>query len=186
MNKPVSVTPREAKRIERRLDPIARLLWRLTSETGLRVSDALALRVGDVAREIDAWESKVKKIRRVILSEELYRDLRKQADERSPDHWLFPSIRDYRKPYSRMTYHRRLKAAQRSDRPSASAHSARKLFAQQVYRRAKDVAAVQQALQHTRIETTATYLDIDIERLLRGERPRPTLLQRIRKLAFRL
>ena len=185
MRKPVSVTPREAKRIERRLTHVDALIWRLTSETGLRVSDALNMRVNDVrGLNLEVWESKSKKIRQVTLSEGLFRDLKRHCADRSPDHWLFPSKRSYRKPYNRMTYHRGLKAAQVAASPSArtaSAHSARKLYAQKIYKKTKSVKDVQKALQHTRIETTATYLDMDSAALLEKSEKKPIFAVKIKR-----
>ena len=185
MRKPLSVTPREAKRIQRRLRGVDSLIWRLTSETGLRVSDALNMRVGDVrGLNLSVWESKSKKEREVTLSEGLFRDLKRQCSDRSPDHWLFPSIHTYRKPYNRMTYHRRLKAAQRAASPSArtaSAHSARKLYAQKIYKKTKSIKDVQNALQHTRIETTAAYLDMDSAALLEKSGKMPVFAGKIKR-----
>lgn len=47
-----------------------------------------------------------------------------------------------------------------------SAHSFRKLYARSVYAKTHDIHAVQKALNHKYVETTARYLDIDLTALI--------------------
>jgi site-specific recombinase XerD len=65
-----------------------------------------------------------------------------------------------------MTYHRRLKEAARALQIDFSAHSMRKLYALNIFSRTGSLEAVQQAMNHKYIATTATYLGIDINKLI--------------------
>lgn len=65
-----------------------------------------------------------------------------------------------------MTYHRRLKSVADSLKIDFSAHSMRKLYAINIFANTGDLNAVQQAMNHKYITTTATYLGIDINALI--------------------
>jgi site-specific recombinase XerC len=70
-----------------------------------------------------------------------------------------------RKPLCRSTYHRRLKRAANVLNIHVSAHSARKFYAQQLFKATGDIFEVQKDFQHKFIADTCRYLDIDYEKL---------------------
>lgn len=49
-----------------------------------------------------------------------------------------------------------------------SAHSARKLYAHNIYAKNYDIYEVQKALNHKYISTTATYMGLDLQELIRN------------------
>jgi integrase len=134
-------------------------------ETGFRISDVLNLRA-DVKQVITIVERKTKKFRSVKISDGLYKELLKHSPLFYPSQWLFKSVRNPLKPYSRMTYHRRLKEVAEALKIDFSAHSMRKLYALNIFERTHDINAVQKAMNHKYVMTTATYLGVDIGQLI--------------------
>jgi len=153
------------------LDYCDRQIWELMCETGARISDILALTRHAVRQQpLTLYEQKTRKKRSVRLSDELHTNLAwwyAPIPGISNDNGLaFYSPRSMDKPLNRSTYYRRLQKACKTAQTRASAHSARKLYARRVYEATGDIRAVQDALQHRYLTTTATYLDIDIDKLI--------------------
>ena len=147
-----------------------KLIFRLSVETGLRISDILELRAGYLDRKMYVVEKKTGKIRIVEISEELMRDLQSRKDyalkKGEPENYAFPSTRTREKHLHRSTYHRRLKRAAASACVDCSAHSGRKLYAKNIFSEKKSIFDVQEALNHKYITTTAPYLGVNINELL--------------------
>jgi integrase len=165
INKAKSITNDHAAAIMGKLAREERLIFRVAVETGFRISDILHLKA-DIKQTITIVERKTKKFRSATLSAELYAELLKYSPLYYPERYLFKSRRDVLKPDNRMTYHRRLKRACRALKIDFSAHSTRKLYAQSVFERTKDIIAVQDAMNHKYLTTTATYLDLDVNQLI--------------------
>jgi integrase len=177
MKKPKMITKNEAELIMARLERRDRQIFRLSYETGLRISDVLKLKARHVNKIMYVREMKTGKERAVEISDELLRELEPGKYDRygaqneivilaCSDKWLFRSPRDAKKHLHRSTYHRHLKKASKGLQIECSAHSARKLYAAELFREKKSISAVQKALNHKYINTTAKYLDIDIEAAL--------------------
>jgi len=122
-------------------------------------------------------ETKTGKFRIVELSDELFRELEPKKYDHygswnqikilaDSEKWLFRSLRSANKPLHRSTYHRKLKRAATALKIDVSAHSARKLYAVELFRATKSIFDVQKALNHKYVNTTAKYLDIDLEATL--------------------
>lgn len=174
INRPKTITNEQADAVVRQLDVTERLIFRVAVETGLRISDILQLKAAALSKYIHVVERKTKKLRTVELSDTLLNDLVKYRGiwyEQSQQ-WLFKSRRSVLKPYNRMTYHRKLKQASKALKIDFSAHSMRKLYAMNIFERTKDIFAVQEAMKHKYITTTATYLGIDINALLLSALPK--------------
>ena len=134
-------------------------------ETGLRISDVLNIKREQIAKTMNVYEAKTKKYKIVELSDELL--------QRLPKGFAFGSSKfafsSTRKPFAhinRSTYYRHLKNAATGLKIACSAHSARKLYARNVYNRNFDIYEVQKALNHKYVSTTAAYLDIDLAKLI--------------------
>jgi len=169
INKAKPITREQADAIQRLLEPTERLIFRVAVETGMRISDILQLRATAVGRYIHVVERKTKKFRTVELSDELVEALSKHRGlwyDVKPSQWLFKSRRDVLKPYNRMTYHRALKRAAEALKIDFSAHSMRKLYAQNIFDRTGNLFAVQEAMKHKYVTTTAAYLGVDINALI--------------------
>jgi len=164
MKRPGTIVEPQAAAIAISLPPQDALIWRIACETGLRIGDILRLRERDIDNPMTVHESKSKRARTVTLSDGLYQRLTRlvQGDD---DALIFKGIHDPRKPYNRATHYRRLQRAAKGI-CRVSAHSARKLYAQRIYRATGRIQDVQEALHHRYLTTTATYLDIDLNDVL--------------------
>lgn len=133
----------------------------------MRISDILAFREKDIAQVMYVHETKTKKFKIVKYSDELYSRLSRLGSE--SDSHAFKSLRKPETHICRSAYHRRLKNASKALKIDFSAHSTRKLYAQNVFDLRNDIFDVQKALNHEYITTTAGYLDIDIVQLINSE-----------------
>ena len=158
-----------------------KLIFRVCVETGLRISDVLKLRSDDVGKYIHVREQKTGKLRTVELSDELVAMLEAHRgswyDIKSTD-MLFPSVRKPSKSVHRSAYHRRLKKACKAVGVDFSAHSTRKLFAQELMRATGDIFLVQKALNHKFLTDTCNYLDIDLGDLIKAATELKQLLKK--------
>jgi hypothetical protein len=110
-------------------------------------------------------ESKTKKIKPVMLSDGLFSRL-KQLKTSNRAVYAFRSPRSAFKPLHRSTYHLHLKKAERATGVKLSAHSARKLYARNIFDVTGDIFNAQRALNHKYITDTLNYLDIDLKALI--------------------
>lgn len=165
MNKAKQITQNQADAIANQLGRVERLIFLLAVETGFRISDILTLKA-NVSQTITVIERKTKKFRAARISDELYAELLKYSPLYYPEKYLFPSRRSVLKHYNRMTYHRQLKRAAEALKIDFSAHSMRKLYATNLFRATNSIFAVQEALKHKYITTTAEYLGIDVNALI--------------------
>lgn len=141
------------------LPAVARLAWDTAVETGLRVSDVLQIRPEMLKAKMPVCERKTGKWRIVNLSPELIRRLRANADIRhSP--WCFSAPTDAMRPLSRDTLGAMLRRVNDRIAPNyvLAMHSARKIYAINLYRRTGDYSAVQRDLQHEHLATTLIYI----------------------------
>ena len=113
-------------------------------------------------------EQKTKKHRVIELTDELWERLEPLADHNDSraSKYAFKSLYKHEKHIHRSSYHRRLKNACRVLKIDFSAHSTRKLYARNIFDKTKNIFAVQEALNHKYVTTTAAYLDIDIMGLI--------------------
>jgi len=145
-----------------------KLILDMSIETGLRISDILNIRRGQIAKTMDICESKTKKHKIVTISDELLARLPKGCAFGGASNYAFPSARSPGKHIARSTYHRHLKQACMTSEIDCSAHSARKLYAHNIYAKNYDIYEVQKALNHKYISTTATYMGLDLQELIRN------------------
>jgi integrase len=179
MKKPGTITQADAEKILGQLNPLQdRDIFWISCETGLRIGDILKLRVCDVQRNpLDVYESKSRRRRYIEISDELHQHLKQKYKYRfsfgsdNSFNLLFKSPRGTGKAINRSTYYRRLKRATTGLEINCSAHSGRKLYAKSIFERYGNVPAVQNAMNHKYITTTAAYLDIDLTKLLENYKP---------------
>jgi integrase/recombinase XerD len=140
---------------------------------GLRVSDVVALHVGDIDSKrmlIRLRQSKGKKDRYAMLSARLLEVLRcwwrswhpaRQPQKTSPEDWLFPGWRKGR--------HMNTESLQTACREAARAaglnkrvtvHTLRHSFSTHLLENGTDLRIIQALLGHTRIDTTARYAQV--------------------------
>ena len=166
INKPKSITKKKSRKLLARLDDRDRLLVELMIKSGLRIGDALKITAGQINKKMRVYESKSKRCRDFKIGKKLYSRLKILAEGKEINELVFHSERKQGVSVHRSTIHRRIKKALKTLKFDASAHSARKLYAQNVYSKTKSVKKVQKAMNHHRITTTAAYLDIDVDKII--------------------
>lgn len=160
-----------AREVDQVLDLLTeenRLVMRVLLHTGLRISDALALKPEQLKPNFWITEQKTGKRRQVGLPEPLLSDLRAAAGE----YWVFPGM-DPKKHRSRQAVWKDVKRAADAARLTANAapHSARKIYAVELLQKYGDIERVRRALNHGGIEVTLIYALAD-KRLSSGSRRR--------------
>lgn len=144
------------------------LLFIIGINSSLRISDLLALKVGDVSSEyITLIERKTSKRKHVRINNAVKRAVATlvPADANSYD-WLFPSRRGS-KPISRVQAWRVLNAA--AERAGLSleigTHSLRKTFAYHAYSNGADITLLMRVLNHSSQRETLRYIGIESEQI---------------------
>ena len=138
----------------RLLTPVNRLVMELCITTGLRVGDVLALKTSRLRSRMTVRESKTGKSRRVTVPAALLERVTAQAG----CEWVFEGARDPMKHRTRQAVWKDVKRAAKAARIPANAgpHSARKVYAVELYRR-KGLEAAQAALNHDDRAVTMVY-----------------------------
>jgi integrase/recombinase XerD len=128
---------------------------------GLRVSEAVALRVSDIDSKrmlIRVEQGKGRKDRYAMLSPRLLQVLRIWWRAAQPAEWLFPSWRTARHQTPTSVQVACREAWLRSGlRKKVSAHTLRHSFATHLLENGTDIRVIQVLLGHSRIDTTAHY-----------------------------
>ncbi|HUD21735.1 MAG TPA: site-specific integrase [Acidobacteriaceae bacterium] len=167
---------------------------------GLRVSDVVKLRVGDIDSRrmlIRVEQGKGKKDRYSLLSPRLLEVLRAwwrsthlacRSGNGSPADWLFPGFRKGRHMNCESLQTACKEAARTAGiAKSVTVHTLRHSFATHLLENGTDIRVIQALLGHTRIETTARYAAVSPNAIARvrspldrlgdppkAKRPRPT------------
>lgn len=142
------ITPTELRKLLKLLPDASALAVRISADTGLRISDILAIRAGDLAPVMLVTERKTGKSRRVRL-----RPATLKAAKAYAAHGCDRLI-----PHAPSTIYRQIRrAAAELGMEHVSMHSIRKLYARQ-YCRAHGLAATQRELQHDYLSTTMLYV----------------------------
>jgi len=180
---PVVPSPSEVGRF---LDAVANLKHRTVLlaiyAAGLRLSEALALRVDDIDSErglIRVCSGKGDKDRYTILSPTLLAALREYWRAYRPKGWLFPG----QGPRGHLSVHMIQKACVRvrerlGSTKAITPHTLRHAFATHLLESGTDLRTIQQLLGHSSLSTTSIYLHVAVGALQQSERA-PDLLARI-------
>ncbi len=134
---------------------------------GLRVSEAVALKISDIDSKrmlIRVEQGKGRKDRYAMLSPRLLQVLRIWCRAAQPEHWLFPSWRTGHHQTPTSVQHTCREAWLRSGlRKKVSAHTLRHSFATHLLENGTDIRVIQVLLGHSRIDTTAHYTMVSPE-----------------------
>lgn len=138
--------------------PSNRLACQLALHTGLRINDVLSIRTEQLRPRLTVREHKTGKGKRITIPKQLLASIREQAGET----WAFPG-RDPAKHRTRQAVWSDIKRAQRALRlpDNIGPHSLRKTYAVRKFASSGDLAAVQQALNHSDIAVTMLYAMAD-------------------------
>lgn len=146
MSRTRAITSAELHTLLRRLDDPAKLAVRIAADTGLRVSDILALRGDQIAPTMRVQERKTGKTRTVRLRPATLKAAKAYAKYSGK----------YLIDRDRSTLYRQIRAAA-ADMPHVSMHSIRKYYAKR-YCAAHGLRATQKELQHDYLSTTLLYV----------------------------
>ena len=142
------------------------ILFCLGINTGLRVSDLLQLKIKDVKgkKSFNVKEGKTKKPRKIKING-LYDELNAYINTIKGSEWLFPS-RKGDKAITRIAAYQALnRAADIAGIESVGTHTMRKTFGYWFYKQYKDVAALQDILNHSKPAVTLRYIGITAEEI---------------------
>lgn len=161
MSRTRPITPGELHKLLKVLPPAAALAVRISADTGLRVSDVLSIRCGDLQSTMKVRERKTGKQRTVHLKPTTLKTCKAFAAHG----------KDKLIPVNRSTIYRQIKkAAADLGYDHVSMHSIRKLYARN-FCKAHGLAATQREMQHDYLSTTMLYVlnPEDVERMLGNE-----------------
>lgn len=144
------------------------ILFLIGINTGLRVGDLLKLKVSDVRRKkrVIIKEGKTKKARTLNLSN-IYDEIQEYiSDFDISPVWLFPSRKGDKPITSTQAYRQLNKAAEMVDIDDGiGTHTMRKTFGYWFYKQTKDVAKLQNILNHSHPAITLRYIGITDEEI---------------------
>jgi site-specific recombinase XerD len=183
---PPVLSPEEVKRVLTMATSLkARTMLTLAYGCGLRASEVVRLRAGDIDSEqkiIRIVQSKGRKDRHVMLPAEVLKLLRQWWKARptayddggvAPEQsWLFPG-RSNHQPLTTRQFSRLFKEAAKAAglRKTLSLHSLRRSFATHLLERGRDIRLIQALLGHEKLETTARYSRVAIGMIAKIESP---------------
>jgi site-specific recombinase XerD len=149
--------------------PKHRVVLMTIYSAGLRISEALALKMSDIDSErmvIHVRQGKGRKDRTVMLSPQLLEVLRMHVRRVRPREWLFPA-RLREQPLNASAIQRSCAEACKAaglDK-HATVHTLRHSFATHLLEAGTDLRLIQTLLGHNSIKTTAIYTHVSAQRL---------------------
>jgi site-specific recombinase XerD len=176
----------------------ARAMLTLAYGCGLRASEVVRLRAGDIDSEqmiIRIVQSKGRKDRHVMLPAEVLdllrqwwkaRPTKRDAGIAPEQRWLFPGRTDHQ-PVTTRQFSRLFKEAAKAAglRKTLSLHSLRHSFATHLLEDGKDIRVIQALLGHDKLETTARYTRVATGIIAKIESPLARLSARRHRRAKR-
>lgn len=143
-----------------------RFLFVLGINTALRISDILKLRVRDLkGSHLKITESKTGKEKRQIITPALRKEIEQYIEGKHEEDFLFPS-RKGNKPISRIQAYRVLnEVADVLGLDEIGTHTLRKTFGYHFYNQTKDIATLQQLLNHSAPSVTMRYIGLNQDAL---------------------
>lgn len=147
------------------------MLFTFGLNTGLRVSDILPLKVGDLRGKssVRIREKKTKKYRTVYINERLQEEIESYTRLMGDEAYMFPSQKGSNPISSTQAYRILQKAAKLLDRDDIGTHTMRKTFGYMHYKRNKDVAVLQEIFNHSTPDITLRYIGITDEEIERSQ-----------------
>lgn len=140
------------------------MLFVIGINTGLRISDILALKVSDVRDKthISINEQKTGKTKRFKINDNLKSEVDKYILNMNKDEYLFQSQKGTNKPITRVQAYRILnKAGEKVGLAEIGTHTLRKTFGFHFYQKTKDVALLQELFNHSAPSVTLRYIGIN-------------------------
>ena len=141
------------------------LMFRIGVNVGLRVSDILTLKVGDVRAKdhVTICEKKTGKAKRFLVPATLQKEIALYIKENnmSDEEYLIQSRKGNNKPITRIQAYRVLnEVAEQIGIDEVGTHTMRKTFGYHHYKQNKDVAILQDIFNHSAPSITLRYIGI--------------------------
>jgi site-specific recombinase XerD len=160
---PIVLSRKEIARITSAIEnQTHRLIIELIYGSGLRVSEAVRLRVQEVNLDeltIFVRGGKGRKDRITVLSPKLVEPLRRQMESKAPSDYLFPGRNGHLSTRSvQQIFERALKKA--GVQKKATVHALRHSFATHLLEAGTDIRYIKELLGHKRLETTRIYTKV--------------------------
>ena len=146
--------------ILRLLQPIDRIITKISLHTGLRISDILEIKKNKFKKRMTIHEKKTGKKKDIYLPERLYTEALQFI--KTDNEYLFPAAKGTGHRSRQAIYYdfKRASEALRL-KGNLAPHSARKYYAVAKYRKWNDIRRVQKKLLHENIATTTLYVFSD-------------------------
>lgn len=139
------------------------LMFLIGINSGLRISDILQLKVGDLkGTHISMRETKTGKQKRIRITPALRRELKRFLEGRDENEYIIKSRVGKNKPISRSMAYKILRAvADEFNLDEIGTHTLRKTFGYHFYKQTKDVAMLQEIFNHSSPQVTLRYIGVN-------------------------
>ncbi|MFL0489214.1 site-specific integrase [Bacillus sp. 179-I 2A5 NHS] len=139
------------------------ILFVVGINTGLRISDILKLKVGDLkGSHISMREMKTGKQKRIEITSTLKRELRWYIEERKENEYLIKSRQGQNRPIGRsMAYKILRSAAEEFGLDEIGTHTLRKTFGYHLYKQTKNIALLMEIFNHSSERVTLRYIGVN-------------------------
>ncbi|GGE58481.1 site-specific integrase [Priestia taiwanensis] len=139
------------------------ILFVVGINTGLRISDILKLKVGDMkGSHISMREMKTGKQKRTQINASLRRELKWFIDEREDDEYLIKSRQGSNKPIGRSMAYKVLRdVAAEFNLDEIGTHTLRKTFGYHMYMQTKNIALLMEIFNHSSERVTLRYIGVN-------------------------
>jgi integrase len=139
------------------------MLFVLGINTGLRISDILKLKVGDLKdSHLSMREQKTGKQKQIYITPELKRELKWYLDGRDDNEYLIKSRQGNNRPIGRhMAYRILREIAKKYKLKDIGTHTLRKTFGYHMYLKNRNIALLMTIFNHSSERITLRYIGLD-------------------------
>ncbi|CDN33782.1 site-specific integrase [Bacillus thuringiensis] len=139
------------------------ILFVMGINTGLRISDILKLKVGDVQRShISMREMKTGKQKRIQITSSLKRELKWFNEGREIEEYLLKSRKGKNRPIGRSMAYKILKStAAEFGLDEIGTHTLRKTYGYHMYMQTKNIALLMEIFNHSSEKVTLRYIGVN-------------------------
>lgn len=148
------------------INPKYGIMFSIGVNTGLRISDILALTIGDIRNKdhVTITEEKTDKTKRFLINKPLQKEINAYIKKTGlqDDSPVIPSKKNPHKPVTRIQAYRVLNdAAEQCGLEEVGTHTLRKTFGYHFYKRTKNVALLMDIFNHSAPSITLRYIGIN-------------------------
>ncbi|MGE6594308.1 site-specific integrase [Bacillus mycoides] len=139
------------------------ILFVMGINTGLRISDILKLKVGDVqGSHISMREMKTGKQKRIQITSALKRELKWFSEGREVEEYLLKSRKGKNRPIGRSMAYKILKStAAEFGLDEIGTHTLRKTYGYHMYMQTKNIALLMEIFNHSSEKVTLRYIGVN-------------------------